>query len=507
MERKEVGIVVAGENTPTTSRFSFAVAKDGSVTKGSFVLVNSVQGCVIARVVELLARNPYVSNPNYVIDVFSVERKDEQLPVEEWHVVTADAEIVGVIDEQKSSVRRCLQPPLPGNRVFLADPESIKLVLGLDDSGLWLGSVMGHEVEAKLNLSRFLGKHLAILAMSGAGKSYTVSVLMEELLDRKLEDGTTSIVIIDPHGEYRIYADDERYARKVHVFTTSEIKFSIAEVLTHTALRFMFPSVNKRIRDNLIKLIILTKQEMNERGPVSFDHLRERLERLDGIKESEREQMADMLNDLEAMGIFGRASSPTLTDMKLGHAYIYDLSGTSSMRKRQMIVMLLANHLLLYRQKELIPPTLLVIEEAHNFAPSKESKYEAMARDIIEKIAREGRKFFLPLCLVSQRPFYLSPTALSQCNTQIIMRITNPYDLKHISETSENLSREIMNNITTFREGECIIVGEATKIPAFVKIRKRRCKARAAHEHGLEAVSRMWAREDAKKKQDLKEFI
>ena len=93
---------------------------------------------------------------------------------------------------------------------------------------------------------------------------------------------------------------------------------------------------------------------------------------------------------------------------------------------------------------------------------------------MIETIAREGRKFGASLCLISQRPVNLSTTALSQCNTHIILRVTNPNDLDHIQMSSEGIDARVAKSITGLKVGEAIIVGEAVNYPVFVNIRDRK---------------------------------
>ncbi len=506
---ESIGNVISYNDTPSTLQFYFAVKKDANVTKGSFVNVRSKNGIVIGRVTEVYSTNPYVSNPQFALEILGTTEENKNIfPVDEWHSIVAAVEIVGTLKrhENKYILERCVLPPKAGENVFMAEDSIIKHILELDENGLYLGRIVGHEMDARINLSKLLEKHLAILAMSGAGKSYTVSVLMEELLDRNPENGTMSIVIIDPHGEYGVYADDPEYARKVHVIDGRDVRFSVSENLTPSLIGMLLPSLSTKLRDLIGSIIREVLEDARERGPVNLEYIKRHVNNAENIKDSDKTVLVRVLEELESMAIFDATTRPTLKNMKLGHAYIYDLSTLTSMKRRQVIVRLLAQNLLLERQRESIPPTLLVIEEAHNFVPSKESKYEALAREIIEKIAREGRKFFLPLCLVSQRPFYLSPTALSQCNTQIIMRVTNPYDLDHIKRSSEGLSREIANSITTLREGECVIVGEAARIPVFVKIRERRCKQKSRHIN-LEDASKSWIMREIKKKADINTFL
>ncbi len=114
----------------------------------------------------------------------------------------------------------------------------------------------------------------------------------------------------------------------------------------------------------------------------------------------------------------------------------------------------------------------IFIEEAHNLAPQNVEKGRGMAKREIEKIAREGRKFNIGLCLISQRPSHLSQTAISQCNSQIILRITNPNDHSFIVQTAEQIDSRTIKEISSLGVGEGIIMGEAVKAPVFAKFRE-----------------------------------
>ncbi|VVB99413.1 DNA double-strand break repair helicase HerA [uncultured archaeon] len=120
--------------------------------------------------------------------------------------------------------------------------------------------------------------------------------------------------------------------------------------------------------------------------------------------------------------------------------------------------------------------------------PEKTPKENSISKHVIETIAREGRKFGASICLISQRPVNLSTTALSQCNTHIILRVTNPYDLDHIKQTSEGIDQRTVDMITSLRTGEAIIVGEAVNYPSFFKVRKR-LSQESRHETTLEKAA------------------
>ena len=74
--------------------------------------------------------------------------------------------------------------------------------------------------------------------------------------------------------------------------------------------------------------------------------------------------------------------------------------------------------------------------------------------------------------MISQRPGRLDSDVLSQCNTQIILRIVNPFDQQQILRSSENLSEDLLNDLPALNVGEAVIVGPSLPIPALVKISK-----------------------------------
>jgi hypothetical protein len=98
----------------------------------------------------------------------------------------------------------------------------------------------------------------------------------------------------------------------------------------------------------------------------------------------------------------------------------------------------------------------------------------SISKRIIETIAREGRKFYTSLCLISQRPVNLSVTAISQCNTNLILRIRNPYDQDFIGRISEGIDRSTLKMIPDLEIGEALLVGEGINYPTFFRIRSRR---------------------------------
>ena len=127
------------------------------------------------------------------------------------------------------------------------------------------------------------------------------------------------------------------------------------------------------------------------------------------------------------------------------------------------------------RKLNTVPPCMLVIEEAHNFCPEKGFE-RTVSTDILRTIASEGRKFGLGLMVVSQRPARVDKNILSQCNTQIIMKVTNPNDLKAISKGLEGIGSDVEDDIKSLSPGVAMIVSTYIERPILVDIRTRKSK-------------------------------
>lgn len=119
-------------------------------------------------------------------------------------------------------------------------------------------------------------------------------------------------------------------------------------------------------------------------------------------------------------------------------------------------------------------PILMVFEEAHAYLPkNQDSRYiYGYARKSVEKIFKEGRKFGIGAAVVTQRPSEISDTILAQVGTTISMRLTNSSDQSSVKATAPNNMTGLMDLLPTLRIGECIVVGDAIKIPSRVRIQK-----------------------------------
>lgn len=505
MEGKELGTVISTMEGPTTLAFSFVVL-DESVRKGQFVKVAFGNSFVLGSITELARANRYFERAESVAEYERSLPLSQSFPTKEWEYVVASVRVHGVFEGE--NIVRSTFPVSPGSRVLPAEDSLLKKFLKLDDNGLEIGTLQHHSLPAKISMSRLMQKHFAILAMSGSGKSYLTSVLIEEMLGRKSEDGRMAVFVLDSHGEY-IGFRQSQYGKQTEVISAKKFRVAFRKVSPQMLSEWIPEMSATQLRELVPVMEKLRKESKEKHEAYSLDDLVSRVEAemADKKKDNVKRPLLAWLSELRSLRIVSSADCPKLEEsVAPGKLTVLDLSEIENPRKKQIIVSYISRRLFKLRKNEKIPPFLLVVEEAHNYAPEKAERKHALAKGPITAIAREGRKFGACLCLISQRPVQLATTALAQCNTNVILRITNPFDIDHVGQSCEGIDKAMLDSITTLRVGEALLVGEAVGSPVFVKIRRKKTSF-AAKGRELEIIARKYEEEKAKKQEDVEAFL
>jgi DNA helicase HerA-like ATPase len=503
--RETLGTVVSTMEGPNPGQIDFVI-NNGKAHKGMFVELEYSEGIMIAMVFDVVKTNRYFERPDSVKSIGSELEKN--FPTAEWEFLIAKAKPLGIFTEKL--MKRSTFPPSPGSKVFIAENENIKKFLNLDTRGLELGQIDFHDVLMKVNLSKLLQKHLAVLAMSGAGKSYFVSVLIEEILSRKKEQGQIALVAFDTHGEYTSFGtptnEAKDYSNVTKIIDGSKLKIGVSNLDIYT-ISNLVSNITPKQKSVLNKILKKMRSEM--RGGVGpFDLNSVKAEIIEGeIEQKTTDALVGVIDELEAMHIFSKVDSTSIFDIaKPGQLTVIDLNLVINDKIKQLVVSYFSKKLFELRRQKQIPPVSLLVEEAHNFIPGSTATENALARAPLRLIAREGRKFGASLIIVSQRPKFLDTTTLANCNTNIILRITNPNDLDHIKQSSEGLDSNSSNMISSLRVGEALIVGEAVNAPTFFKVRKRN-SAPSKHELTFEEAAVRYQSETDQVDDEVDTFI
>jgi DNA helicase HerA-like ATPase len=400
----------------------------------------------------------------------------------------------------------------PASPVFLTKDEAIEKLMSMpEERAIHIGCVETRpKVKALLDVNQLVGMHCAILAMTGAGKSYTGGVLIEELLKKG-----GAMVIFDPHGEYRFlgYKSDGSKSEvhdRVKVFGVGKKAENPIRIRTNSLkpedFAAMLPGTTETQKGMLYDLIDLAG-DLNRNYTLQdlIELLSMILQKKSGEEEGEEVLVAEKLDEkigkiakkshistinalIRRLESLKRSRLVADSETKLeelvapGQATVIDLSGVGETIK-EIVVSAFArkifyarvNYINDYDEETLNIPCFMVVEEAHNFVP-REFEKEIVSRGILRRIAREGRKFGVGLCLISQRPSRLDQDVLSQCNTQIIMKIVNPLDQDYIRKSAEAVTEDVIQDLPGLGRGEAIITGSAINFPMHIRIKERSTK-------------------------------
>ncbi len=486
----KLGIVFNFLQLPDVSKYPFVINKRSGgllVKKGLFVYTKSIEGYLIGIIEKIVLLNEYFSDA-LTIKAYNSETNPNILkglfPSDDFEYAIAIVRNLGIVEfsdlneTEFNRIKRMMYPASPGKEVFLVEEETLDDFIGINRKhGLNIGKVKVSNIEALIDMDRLLNKHFAILSISGGGKSYLTSVLIEELLTRENSFGTPAIIMIDVHGEYTYLKNIPSLKSKVKVVDTSYFQISTPSLSAYTFKKYQEQMSFVQIRE-LAKYI--KKLRKNKKKYALNEIIEEIVDDPEGSKNT-KQALIGCLSELNWLKLFGPQENPVINNfVKQGEISILNLQNEISIRKKQIIVDYVCTRLFYLRRMNKIPPFLLIIEESHQFCPEA-AHSKAISKHIIETIAREGRKFMACLCLISQRPKKLSTTALSQTNSKLILNIKNPYDLKHLMDSSEAITKDFANMISSLGVGEMLLMGNAVNYPIFVDIRERKFKSPTEH--------------------------
>lgn len=400
--------------------------------------------------------------------------------------------------------------PLPQQKVYLTPRSELGFIYG-EGTGptIFLGEHVGSGgTPCYAEMNDLLGKHTAILGSTGAGKSGTVAAVLHSIIDRGKDAQHSKwhpqIVVLDPHNEYgtafpshvRLCTDEDSLVLPYWLLNLQE---TICLLIGKT--EFVATS-----QANIVKTALLSARrdaaqtanvnvdEINVDSPVPYTiegfihHVRNSTDMPQ--QASKQDSWNSILNKMEVLKNDSRLAfmmkewdgitDPLTSIIKqfIGDSdpiRIVDLSGVpnevAGAASSAIARTLFSVKLWQTREERECNPVLLVCEEAHRYVPNRgEAQYEA-AQDAIRRLAKEGRKYGIGLMLVSQRPSEVESTVLSQCNSWIILRITNDSDRSHVQGILPDSLAGLTKVLSGLRRREAIFVGQAAVLPSRILIR------------------------------------
>ena len=435
-------------------------------------------------------------------------------------------------------------PPKPATRAYDPDSKDLKRVLvgKLEDeskSAINIATLSNRDnVDVEVDGHAIVTRHLAILAMTGAGKSWTARRIIEQLSAKSYP-----MVIFDPHGEYTGLGEIESLSNKVNRYhatlpifeedadTAAQIIGNLASNPLSSAMIALFGDLfdasrrfyeaegdervnwlanrlnDDQIRNgikpdlwliaNIADAAVQSKSDASDGNTNDVEYLRQicwenlpslkgvALQTLEGIYRRARRAASQLLKMETVNQRIAGESKPMPQNreelVQYGKISVISLAGYTG-DFQATIYSIIAEELFEAKVNERLQlPFLLLLEEAHHFVPGRgTSPAQQQSIAITQQIAREGRKFGVGLVLISQRPSRLDETTLSQCNSYIMMRMVNPADQTFVRRVIESLGEDEVKLLPDLEVGEALLSGQMVNFPILVKMKPP--KSQGEHE-------------------------
>ncbi len=383
--------------------------------------------------------------------------------------------------------------PVPGTRINPVDTEDLKQMFATADRAhVEIGTVYPTtDIRAALYVDALLGKHFALLGSTGTGKSTATALILHRICELAPNG---HIVMIDPHGEYADAFTETgaifdvgnlampywlmNFEEHCEVLVTSGgderqvdcdilAKCLLTARSRNRAAEGLRLTVDSPVPYLLTDLTAILQNEMGklDKAGTSAPYMRLKT-KIDEIRADPRytfmfsgmlvgDTMADFLAKIFRLPGNGKPIS------------IIDVSGVPSDIVSVVVSMLsrMVFDYAIWARGEEQRPVLFVCEEAHRYVPSDSIASGSAVRTVLERIAKEGRKYGVSLGLITQRPSDLAEGVLSQCGTIIAMRLNNDRDQGFVKSAMPEGARAFLDSIPALRNREAIICGEGVAIP------------------------------------------
>ncbi len=423
---------------------------------------------------------------------------------------------VGEITDSGAFLRGVRKYPTAGAGVYAVGLKEINAIFSkFVNYNFLIGHLSSHKsYHLSLDPRSLFGRHFAIVGQSGSGKSWTVTSLIQSTIKAM---PNCHIILLDLHGEYcwkdkfgeihSAFGKNEvnyvdavtmempywimSFADLIDLFVDKDDKSSslqisyMREVIQHLkrkeAKEIGLPAatVDTPIYFPLSELYLQFKnanEERKEFGKVEgalfgqFDEFLIRMQsRLNDVRfnfllKPRMHKTSDSLASLlrQFVGLIDGRANITVIDLSSVPTGIVPAVCSQVGR--------LAYEFNYWNPVRRDFPITLICEEAHAYIPrEKSSQFEGTKR-MMERIAKEGRKYGVSIGVVSQRPTELSETMLAQCSSFICLRTSNPDDQAYIKKLVPEAEGDITDTLSSLGRGEALVLGEATPIPVRVQI-------------------------------------
>jgi DNA helicase HerA-like ATPase len=339
-------------------------------------------------------------------------------------------------------------------------------------------------------------RHTFLCGQSGSGKTYSLGVILEQLL---LETGLR-IVVLDPNSDFvrlgTVRAGVEPATAERYREVAGGVGVHSGRAGGRQRLRLRLAELSSATQAALLRLDpIADRDEHSELAALLAEGTTPTVEALLASPRPEAQRLGLRARNLgvEDFAVWAAGQDGSLLDVigdPEARCVVVDLGSLGTREEQALAAEAVLGRL--WQLREQREPVLIVIDEAHNVCPARpEDPLTALATDHAVRIAAEGRKFGLYLMVSTQRPQKVHENVISQCDNLVLMRLNSDADAAFARAVFSFVPPGLIGQAKSFGLGEAVVAGKIYPQPALIRF-----GARVAEEGGSD-VPATWARQRA----------
>ncbi len=410
--------------------------------------------------------------------------------------------------------------PLVGSKAHIMSSDVIEEMVCIKDQihSTEIGELIGYQIPLSIDIYSLYKYHTGVFGFTGSGKSNLISFLIRKTLE-KVSD--IKIVILDISGEYTVHLLDRLAENGGTVYTPEPIdieKFAETQVIPETLLEFedrIRDIIRRKVRLEHIALesgsltirdLLNSLRDEGERYPyvkIAHTRLRKILRDIDldqefigFMRNEDNSEISGKVREvlLSIMGsISNRSTLYKTLEAILGEVetvgeeiaeeealkdiirnIVLDPSADSisifyipePIQARKASTILIEEAFNIKKRWAMGNKILFIIDEAQEFIPDRQKAEDLTLYSnlSVEKLLRQGRKYYMGGWIATQRIAHLNTNVLQQLHSYFISTLPRSYD-RNVVADAFSISRSVVDKVTELDTGQWLFVSyKATRL-------------------------------------------
>ena len=379
------------------------------------------------------------------------------------------------------------------------------------------------------------GSHAVLVCgKRGSGKSYTLGVIIEELIATGGDEVIP--IIVDPMGIYHTMSiRNDKQSSELYNWGLNPQSFQVRLLVPGVPNELYDPEIIHALEQRGVQVVQLqlnasdltpdgwcdlfnvninqplgialfrAVQNLGEsKGQFSVSDILKFVEKDKRVNETSQAALQNRLEAAQGWRLFNTEKYIPMDNIFVsGAVNILDLSRLEggSFGRRNLVVSIIARNLFRARSDarlreefglgSVLPKVWMAIDEAHQFIPDGKN---TLAKPQLIRWAKEGRQPGLSMIVATQQPSAIDSEVLSQCDIILSHKLTSRDDMQALNRLSQDyMGGELRNLIGELqRTGQAILVDDESESVNILQIRPRQSQHGGGTSSAMQDIYDIW---------------